>query len=190
MPHLTKTEVLNRGWTEKMIQRFLGSPDRTKTNPHYRSAARMQLFDESRVVAAERTSDFVELEQKREVRRAGALKAVQTKREKVERYVESVDIKVPVLDEDTLIREACNNYNNFRPDRYAGEHSDARFLKRITVNYLRHRLTEYEDHLEQTYGRVGASEAYLKIKRLVLDAIAAVYPSLADECRHQKQGLA
>lgn len=39
-----------RGWTDSLIARFLGEPDKTRPNPHYRTnGAPMRLFALKRV---------------------------------------------------------------------------------------------------------------------------------------------
>lgn len=151
----------------------------------------MQLYRQGRVEAAEATPQFKEATANREGRQAAARKAVATKREQLKSYVEEVTITVPRLEKEQLIREACAHYNGRRPlrDTYtpdASPSSDPSFLARIAVNMLRHRMTSYEHHLDRIAGRVGTDDAYVAIKGKVLDAIAAAYPWLAEECEWQK----
>jgi hypothetical protein len=48
-----------RGWTGSLIKRFLGEPDKTAPNPHYRcTGAPMRLYLLSRVAAVEQSSDW------------------------------------------------------------------------------------------------------------------------------------
>ncbi len=63
--------------------------------------------------------------------------------------------------------------------------SDPASLDRIRVNYLRHRLTHHDGGLRRTSGRVGASEAYVIVKRAVLAAIGEAYPCPTAECDRQ-----
>lgn len=179
-----------RGWTDTMINRFLGEPDKLAPNPHYKCAAPRRLYLESRVVDAESSGLFRMAKRKAQARQRAAGKAVATKRKLTAAQVEAIAISVPRLTSDALVRRACDHYNWRKADREidapaASPSSDRGFLDRITVNYLRHRLTEYEAHLHKTSGRVGASDAYVTIKAKVLEAIAAAYPDLADECRRQ-----
>ncbi len=53
-------------------------------------------------------------------------------------------------------------------------------LERITVNDIRHNLTEYETHLKEVAGQVGRV-----VRRWVYDEIAAQYPEYAEECKRQ-----
>src|SRR6266566_882248 len=55
----------------------------------------------------------------------------------------------------------------------------------ITVNYIRHHLTEDETHLEEGAGGVGVSEAALTMRRRIYDEIAAQDPDYAEECQRQ-----
>ena len=91
-----------------------------------------------------------------------------------------------------MVERACRHYNDRAADRgdfdaFADEGCDQDFLDRITVNYLRHCLTEYERELSRFIGRIGRAEAYEEIKRSVLDAIAKEYPWLADEWERQRR---
>jgi hypothetical protein len=56
-------------------------------------------------------------------------------------------------------------------DCYATE-SDPNFLNRLCVNFIRHELTEYHQHLAKIQSRVGTADAYVTIKRRILVAIA------------------
>jgi hypothetical protein len=78
------------------------------------------------------------------------------------------------------------NYSSFD---YATPESDKAFLERIEVNYIRHNLTKYDTALETMAGRIGVHEAVVKIKFMLLDAIAEKYPYLADECQNQKNRI-
>lgn len=56
---ITKSIVLARGWTKKLMHIFLHAPDEQKTNPHYRRAGKMQLFSFERVLRMEQTPEFI-----------------------------------------------------------------------------------------------------------------------------------
>ena len=51
--HLTKSRLKDRGWTESLINKFLGEPDLTKDNPMYRCAAPMCLYSLKRIEQVE-----------------------------------------------------------------------------------------------------------------------------------------
>lgn len=69
-----------RGWTEGMIRDFLGDPDLTVDNPHYKSAAPMRLWRLQRAVAAEATPEFMTRRERAVRACASAARGVETKR--------------------------------------------------------------------------------------------------------------
>ncbi len=81
MPMFTKTELKQRGWIEKAIDKFLGSPDKVKRNPYSKKAAPMQLWDTSRVEAVEQTEEFKAWQQKTTERRAAQSKRLKERHE-------------------------------------------------------------------------------------------------------------
>ena len=184
---MNKTNLKKRGWTATQITWFLGAPDWTTTNPMYRTAAPVCHYDDARVAAVEASAEFLQARMQGKCRREGAAKAVVTKRQMVQDYVDALEVAVPEMDEDELCRRACESYNDYnnRSDCYASPDSDPKFLERITVNYLRHRLSCYEEALDKITGKVGAAKAYLAVKDKVLDAISDTYPDLDDECIRQ-----
>jgi hypothetical protein len=187
--YLITRDLRAMGWTDGRIRSFLPEPDATRANPYYQSAAPVKLYSARRVRRIEATKTFRVAREKAEGRKAGAAKAVATKREWMDRHVEEIEIAVPVLPRDELIRRACANYNSLarseRTDSYASPSSDPEFLARICVNYLRHCLTDYERELALIRGLVATAEGYTRIKERVLDAIAERYDWLADECDEQ-----
>src|SRR5690606_26832702 len=142
--------------------------DKTKRNPHYRSAASMKLYEKERVERIEAIDAFKEALEVAAAGRQAAQKGVETKRAKTHAYAGGVEIRVPKLSRSKLIYLACDSYNVRALERgnYLGDatrHSAPAFLARITVNYLRHELTPYQEHLDGVEGRIGAGEAYTSI---------------------------
>lgn len=56
--HYTQSELLNSGWTMKLIEMFLGEPDDTAPNPHYENGAPMKLYLIRKVEAIEQSNIF------------------------------------------------------------------------------------------------------------------------------------
>lgn len=185
--YITKRGLKERGWTDSLIRRFLPEPDSTECNPYYRCAAPMRLYSTERVAAIEKTPEFVAAHEVAERRSLAAMCAADTKRRATTTFAESATVSVPQLDRHELIRLACKSYNNhnWERDRVATPDSDQGFLDRICVNHLRHRLTKYDSHLNNTRGKVGSTDANLTLKRRVLAEIARVYPFFAEECDRQ-----
>ena len=150
-PMITKSRLKSeRGWTDRLLKMFLPRPDLVKPNPNYMSGPPMQLFDLARVEAIEMAEEFKAQREKTAKRKAAAERAVETKWEKMQQYLDTIEIEVPMLDRANLIEKACRHYNDLQDWRAAeGRHasemkatadSDSKFLERICVNYLRHCL--------------------------------------------------
>ncbi len=187
--HYTKKKLKERGWNDRLIEQLLGDPDKTRINMHCKSGPEVCFYAKERVHAAESRTEFVEAQPGRLVRSERSLRAAETQRNQMGEYVEGIEVSVPQMDEATLTAQAIAHYN-VRHDGVgdrAFESSDPEFLNRIRVNYLRHQCTGYDQHLDETKGKVGRSEACVEIKEKILDAIADAYPMLTKECSRQKQ---
>ena len=79
-----------------------------------------------------------------------------------------------------------NSRNAHREDFEAASRlSDKSFLQRIMVNYIRHRLTRYDTHLDRVAGRVGVRQAERAIRRRIYAEVVAVYPEFEAACMTQ-----
>jgi hypothetical protein len=192
--YISASGLKHQGWTDLLIRRFLPTPDKIATNPHYKCAAPMRLYLTSRVQEIEAAGDFKSQLERAQQRKQAASRAVETKRERLRERLAQIIIAVPTLPQDELIEAACTHYNSRKLDLLldrghtytpATPNSDEWFLHRITVNYIRHQLSSYERQLRRVAGRVGANEAWLEISRKVFRAIGEAYPWLAGECDRQ-----
>lgn len=193
----TKTEVLNFGFTEKLITALLPDPV-LKQNPIYKSASPMKLWRCEDVDSAMNSEVFISARLKSASRREGAKKAVVTKEAKL--FVEVSDkiskISVSRIDLSELRQTTLNekqgwyNYQASIREKYDDfrsiEGADEQTCRRWMVNYIRHNLTEYDSDLYSMSGRVGCHKEYQRYKLAVLDKIAEVYPELKSECNNQK----
>jgi hypothetical protein len=186
----TAPELKKRGWTDTAIKKFLSEPDATKPNPHYKTAAPMRLYKKSRVYGKERSRAFKAWREGVDKRKAAAQKAVETKERKLLDKIESFEVSVDKI--TNVVKEACAHYNarngmkiidyGYEP---ATENSDKSFLDRITVNYIRHELTDYDYELMDLVGKVGKQSAYEKLVEKVYKEIGRVYPEYEFEADYQ-----
>lgn len=200
----TKTDLKRRGWTESIIKKIGIKPDKTKPNPIYKNAPEMKLFNKTKIQELETSEKFKSLLKNSMKRKKTAQKAVITKKEKLIRLVDSWTIEIPKIDD--LFEKAIEHYNdwehhkenravnqgksfNYDSNFISLEGIDKSFLYRITVNFIRHELTCYEKKLEKIVGKTGKSEAYIKLKIKILDAIADTYPNFKEECECQKNKI-
>ena len=184
-----QSELLKRGWTAKLIQLFAPDPDTIRKNPIFAKAAPMKLYAPDRIHEIEESDLFIEAFEKARRRKAGAAKAAATKRSALINLVRKIEIQID--DDRNILENAIESYNEFHImlDHYdyepASPSSDPRFLIRIMVNYARHNLTRYDDHIDELYRKVGKAEAYRLLKEKTLIGVGKRYPSLMEECRRQ-----
>jgi len=189
---LLLTSVLERGWTRAMVEMFLGVPDQLRQNPRHRSGALMRFYALSRIEAAEQSVVFVERKAKAQERaKRGVAVAVRKYQELLDR-VEALHIDVPKYGDEDVVWMAIDHYHRLWASRgeyskYASLGDSPAFLGRITVNFLRHACSRYEDEFEQAYGEIGAENARRMIRGRVYGAIARRYPQYEGECDRQLQ---
>ncbi|GBF49434.1 hypothetical protein LPTSP4_09470 [Leptospira ryugenii] len=184
--YFTQTELKNRGWTNKAIMLFYSEPDLLKNNPRYASAPKMKLYDIDKVKEIESSEEFTQFQERNQKRVLGAEKAISTKYEKTLEEIENFKVEIPILPERKLFKLAIENYNENQMARgnfhkFANLDSDTDFLHRITVNYIRHVLTDYEMKLQEIKRRVGSGTAYEMLRKKVFTAIKEAYPYLIVE---------
>ena len=188
----SRKTLAERGWTRSMIERLLGDPDIVvPLNP--RGTKNFHLFRHEHVLAVEASPQWQAEVAKAAPHRVAGRKAAVTKTDKLRAAVASMQIDVPLMAITEVHRAAQKSYNEIwirrgQPDKRADD-ATGDFLDRITVNYLRHRLTSYEDELEAIFGVTGAPEGRVLIKRKVLAAIGDTYPDLASECARQSANV-
>ena len=182
--YVTKSTVQQRdaAWTDASIRRLLDPPDRTRPNPHSQSQHPMKLYDLKRVEQVEQSQAFFDWKQASQRRRASARQAAVHKRDRALEWVEALKIKIPKMPNRKLVKRACDSYNEMSifqdTPRTAHPDDDIRFLRRITLNYIRHELTDYEEHLVDLFGVVGKADAYNRLKERIYKCAIARYPWL------------
>lgn len=98
---------------------------------------------------------------------------------------------------DDYIAEECDIRNDSCASACSHPHTERGFLRlfcntneppirRWTVNYIRHNLTEYDETLFGMSGKVGCREAYILDRYDILDKIAETYPQYRTVCQRQK----
>lgn len=184
---LTKSDVKARDWTDGAIRQFLGDPDSERRNPRGANSPTIKLFERERVIAAEQSADFQAWQEKthakREAARARGLANAEKKRQALRDYIDALPIELPVFSsQKALYKRAVEHYNDLQLSRdgdgWASVTDDAHFLKRITVNMLRHTQTDYEAELDRLFGVTGRGEGYHRLKQRINDAIYRAYPYL------------
>lgn len=189
---ITKSDLRDRGWTQKMIETFLPDPDETARNPKYRCADPMKLYNNERVMALESSPAWAAADEAASPRRAAARKAVRTKYEKTEQRLAELDRpKLEAEPLEVVQRRAYRHWACRRADigkeTEPREMIDAETIARITVNHLRHEQTSYDQYLREFRGAVGAESARDEVRERVMSQISQTYPELADEVERQRR---
>ena len=155
----------------------------------------MKLYALERIIKIEATDEFKKELVKVAARKLRAQKAVATKLAKMQAFIEGLVVTHPPLTAEQLTELAIKAYNNHGPSRNAeraerwqsaSPHSRPEFLERITVNYLRHQCSPYDDNLRKIAGKTGVDEGRVQLKKKILQAIATSYPWLQEECCRQE----
>ena len=178
--YISLSSLKDRGWTESIIKKMGVEPDKEEVNPHYRCAAPMKLYDVRRIESIEATDEFRTLYNTALKRRMAAKKAADTKMQAMKDYVHSIEIKMPNLSREQVFRQAVAHYNDLwnwrgRYDKHISDYRtlDVETLERITANMIRHSMTDYEDVLGRSFGKVGIDYAHdylrAKINQMVHD---------------------
>lgn len=129
------------------------------------------MYELKRVTKAEQTDDFRNLLKKKERQSKIAQKAVMTKTNKLDDELSKLKIEVFVMGEKEVIEAAVRSFNEWQEykadvtgnydllENCASVEDDDDFLKRITVNYIRHNLMEYDNVIENTLkGKTGKNK--------------------------------
>jgi hypothetical protein len=187
--YLTLSDLRGRGWTDAMVREYLGEPDATRPNPVYRSAAPVRLYLAERAEAAQAIPAWAERKARAARRSATGVAVAGRKRAETEELAGQLATELTarlVLPAD-LRQAAIVGYNkwhahgctcpDWRTDGFCDKRADAsdalEFLRRITINYVRHTLTGYDDAYGQLARRVGHQDAHELLRAKVNAAIAA-----------------
>lgn len=207
--YITIAGLKAEGWTDGLIKKHLGEPDKTAPNPHYSWAgAAMRLYLRSRVARKLRgkklQAALADAAARRATRRSAAERAVQTKTRRAMTAMEKaigdqLEQELSSWTWPRLLKAACASYN--RGDgipewaygkrdwadnscRDASADSDPGFLHRICCNFVRHQLLGYERMLG---GYVGRDAARNVAHQMVSEAVEALQHLTPEEALEREQ---
>ena len=189
----TITEVRRKGFTDRLICDLLPEPE-CVTNPMYVSSPPMKLFREEDVLQAMQTKEFLEFQEKRQVRKEAAQKATLTRKQHLldnvkkslsklkVRQLPFEEVKRRTLREKQEWDMLCGSLETVPMN---GSFVNQKTLDRWCVNYIRHHLTVYDEVLERLDRKTGKQEAYELAFTTILHKIGEAYPMLQEECERQ-----
>jgi hypothetical protein len=202
---LSIRELEKRGWTKGQIKKYLPEPDGIE---YFKKYGCRHLYSLCRIERIELTDEFKKLQQTALKKREREAANDDRRRKEYLDYLRyRMPVSVKVLSDEEVLLRAIASYNanrrhrkwkvferglisEYEPEsrRDAGTDSDPEFLKRITVNYIRHNLTTYDALLAGLSGCPAQEEAARIIQKRVFAAIIDNYPALRDECERQMIG--
>jgi hypothetical protein len=185
---ITKTDLISiRKWTERLIKKYMPVPDAIKNNPHFRRASEMKLYKISRVESIEKKELFLIDFQKTTLRRKSSSKMVRTKKDNLLIQISELPISVEIIPRNELVPLVLDDYNdrNYYKDYLTFRDLDQSTLERLTVNYIRHRLTSYNRCLDLIFSKVGKEDGYRLLNERIYKSISESYPDLTGECALQ-----
>ncbi len=185
---ITKTDLISiRKWTDRLIKKYMPVPDEIRNNPHYGRASEMKLYKISRVESIEKNEQFLIDFQKTILRRKSSLKMVETKKDNLLIEISELPISVEFIPRNELVPLVIDDYNdrNYYKDYLTLRDLDQSTLERLTVNYIRHQLTSYDQCLGLIFSKVGKKEGYRLLKERIYKCISESYPELTGECALQ-----
>lgn len=171
---MCRKKILNRGtgWTAKMIDVLLGSPDKVQANPFYKKAPPMKLFLSARVEAAERTHEFERMAASAAARRNIAKKVAEDAAAELLDSINRYEIKINYMDFETLLKEAFDGRDSI-------EDATIDTKLRLCLSYIRHELTEYHEIIEALQHQFGTPTAYNRLRERIREEALRMYPQLA-----------
>jgi len=183
--YISVSGLKHLGWTDASIRRFLGEPDNTARNPHYRTAAPMKLFLRARALALMETQEWLEWYTKSLARRQRQSKisteaAERRRQQLITEEIAKLEFEPPkVTSVRELHQQAIAHWASQKGWRkemrgdYSGfdipkvDQVDAETLKRWTLNMLRHGQSNYDSILWGLAGKVGHQEAYDAVREAI-----------------------
>lgn len=181
---LSASDLLRRGWTERMLEDILVLPDTTDKNPHSPFGKPMRLYSAARVQVAESDPDVA----KRIERNLARRKKSQPRGELFERVCQAIavlEIDVPEMSRDELMRQAQKSIQTNPQILMFWREDELRIA--AAVEYLWTRCEHYEWLLDDLFGCPGVRALRRLLRGRILSAIAGVYPFLAEECAKRAQ---
>src|SRR5262245_5264112 len=157
--YYSRTALKDRGWNDKLIETFLGGPDKR--------GRRVCLYEADRVHRVEARPSFVEAQRGSAGRRYAAGRVADAKKERMRLWLKAIQVKIPRIDIEDLTRLAVEQHDAGRfatEEPLARVDSDKKLLDRLRLNYLRRAITGYDRLLQRgPVALAGAVEDVLDI---------------------------
>lgn len=198
---MTKEKLIERGWSISMIEKLLPVPDKTTVNRYSINNPIVSLYKEDKIEDMEKTNIFKMLISAYNKKQKLFEREPKIEKEEFNQNTECSKCNLPNVPLEMLIIEAIIEYdgcqdwrgilnNGFREAPSDDFDSDRNFFERISVNYIRNKLTDYkhsdfEQKMQRLEEKYGFDEAISILRENIYTDIANKYPELAEEAYYQ-----
>jgi hypothetical protein len=182
--YFTAAELRARSWTERIIKKLNLTSCGTIPNPEC-SAATIKIYDRTLVENCEATDEFKALVKADKSKKKGELKEEKYRKERLLKEVEDIEIKVEYVPEPMLIKMAMADYNTWNIEKrqtfeWASGRSDRRFQQKVRHNYIRHKLTNYDQIIHEIAKKIRGEDEYAEIRSILLKRIKQAWKAAAE----------
>jgi len=170
------------GWSEANFDQLLGEPDEIRRNY---GRAPMRFYSKERVLAAEASEKFGQLQQHFTTRVFHVIKGVLPRSSEFVDDIENMPIHIVEFVISRVREGAIGHYNSNRSADFATRRSSKELLDRISVDYACDVLTMYDRDLVSSAHATGSEIVSRLVQKAIYHGVASTYPELAQECFRQ-----
>ena len=167
----TMRDLRARGWTRRLIERFLGSHDAAAANPHIQRGRPMKFFDPARVHLVETEADFGIQAEASQAKKLSAQKTVDSKTKALSKLAEEIEPALP----GWSVRELSD-----QGILWANEHG-IQTVYQAQISAIVNYCQSCEWSLDDYFWHPGIRPARIIVRRKILAKIIQTYPHLSFE---------
>ena len=177
-PLLSLLALEQRGWTAKMVNQFLNTPefDFVTHTPLSKHATPRRMYRQRRVREIEVTSEGKKALSRTALQSPRTPRHLPSEDQPVLAYLRQLQIEVPILPHDTLRRLSIAHHNAWSNEKPLSRTPRHEVLNLIILEYLTYLLSDYEVALYRAYGTNGEIEGHHVLMENIIVAISEMYP--------------
>ena len=185
----SKDELLDQGWSMSLIRKLLPNPNLQFENVVFYLKDRVEKIKKSKAYKELLNKEYLEM-----------LEWCQSGKMTLSDFMDQISFTIPIIDKDQLINDACDSFNaeidshQYYDGIWLGDEwygvdyvypdDDIRRVAKTCMDYLRHKLTPYDD-IWRSLRRIFYDDYenhHYALKRCVNDAIRKTYPWIGKYC--------
>lgn len=173
-PYYSVSQLRGRGWTQRLIDHFLGAPDDSQLNvmaPVNRRGRPMRLFSVDRVQLVESDPGFNEKAGESKLRGLIAVEGVRIKSEAILSIVAHVRMPLADWSVDELVVATAEQFG-------FSDSEDVEFKNQLHI--LLRQAAACEVVLDDYFGHTGIRQCRIALRKKMLEAITTKFPHLSN----------